>query len=182
MRIVPVGLFYHDAPDLYARACTSAVVTHTHPVGQDGAAVLARAVAEAVTLDPHGPFPRERFLQRLVAEAQTGEVRGKLALIKTLLGEQLSSEAAARRLGQGVAVHESMPFALYAFLRHPTSFEACLYCAILNGGDRDTLGAMAGAVSGAYLGLEAIPPVWQEKLENRHHLETLALKLLEMRS
>jgi ADP-ribosylglycohydrolase len=27
-----------------------------------------------------------------------------------------------------------------------------------NGGDRDTLGAMACAISGAYLGVDAIPP------------------------
>jgi len=41
-------------------------------------------------------------------------------------------------------VHESLPFAIYSFLRHPQSFEACLFCAILNGGDRDTLGLFWG--------------------------------------
>ncbi|MBC8493124.1 MAG: ADP-ribosylglycohydrolase family protein [Chloroflexi bacterium] len=66
-------------------------------------------------------------------------------------------------------------------LCHPQSFEACLFCAILNGGDQDTLGAMACAVSGAYLGVEAIPRAWQEKLENRQHLEDLAIRLVEMR-
>jgi poly(ADP-ribose) glycohydrolase ARH3 len=76
-----------------------------------------------------------------------------------------------------VAVHESLPFALYAFLRHPQSFEACLLCATLNGGDRDTLGAMACAISGAYLGAEAIPRAWWKKLENRRHIEDLAIKL-----
>jgi poly(ADP-ribose) glycohydrolase ARH3 len=70
-----------------------------------------------------------------------------------------------------------VPFALYAFLRYPQSFEACLFCAILNGGDRDTLGAMACAVSGAYLGIEAIPPAWRARLENREHIEELALEL-----
>jgi poly(ADP-ribose) glycohydrolase ARH3 len=75
-------------------------------------------------------------------------------------------------------MHESMPFAVYAFLRHPQSFEGCLLCAVLHGGDRDTLGAMACAVSGAYLGIEAIPPAWREKLENRKHIEDLADKLV----
>ncbi|MCP4667522.1 MAG: hypothetical protein GY849_14265, partial [Deltaproteobacteria bacterium] len=32
MRIVAVGLFFHDAPDLYDQACASARVTHAHPV------------------------------------------------------------------------------------------------------------------------------------------------------
>ena len=45
-----------------------------------------------------------------------------------------------------------------------------LFCAILHGGDRDTLGAMACAVSGAYLGVEAIPQAWREKIENRQQM------------
>jgi poly(ADP-ribose) glycohydrolase ARH3 len=79
-----------------------------------------------------------------------------------------------------VAVHESLPFAIYALLRHSESFETCLMCAILNGGDRDTLGAMACAISGAYLGIEAIPQAWREKIENRQHIEELAIELAEM--
>jgi poly(ADP-ribose) glycohydrolase ARH3 len=56
-----------------------------------------------------------------------------------------------------------------------------LFCAILNGGDQDTLEAMACAVSGAYLGLEAISQAWREKLENREYIEELVLKLVGMR-
>jgi poly(ADP-ribose) glycohydrolase ARH3 len=78
-------------------------------------------------------------------------------------------------------VHESLPFALYSFLSHPKSFEDCLFCAILHGGDRDTLGAMACAISGAYLGIECIPQVWIEKLENRPYIEDLALRLSEIK-
>jgi len=33
---------------------------------------------------------------------------------------------------------------------------------------------MAGAISGAYLGIEAIPQSWKDKLENRTYLESLA--------
>jgi len=40
---------------------------------------------------------------------------------------------------------------------------------------------MACAVSGAYLGVEAIPQRWREKLENREHIEELALMLVEMK-
>ena len=65
----------------------------------------------------------------------------------------------AQKLGQTVAAHESVPFAVYSFVRRPRSFEECLNCAVLNGGDRDTLGAMACAVSGAFLGVDSIPPV-----------------------
>ncbi|NIO70483.1 MAG: hypothetical protein GTN71_16010 [Anaerolineae bacterium] len=181
MRIAPVGLFFHDSPDLYEQARASASVTHAHPIGADGAAVLAWAVAQAVKLDPQEPFPFERFSQGLMDFARTPEIRDKMVLVRSLIAEDTPPSDAARRLGRSVAVHESMPFALYAFLRHPQSFEACLFCAILHGGDRDTLGAMACAVSGAYLGVEAIPLAWREKLENRKHIEDLADKLVGMR-
>ena len=180
MRIAPVGLFFHDSPDLYEQARASASVTHAHPVGVDGAAVLAWAVAQAVKLHPQESFPLEPFSQGLVDFARTPEIRGKMVLIRTLLAEDIPPRDAARRLGRGVAVHKSLPFAIYSFLRHPKSFEACLFCAVLNGGDRDTLGAMACVVSGAYLGVEAIPQGWREKLESREYIEDLAIKLAEM--
>jgi poly(ADP-ribose) glycohydrolase ARH3 len=180
MRIAPVGLFFHDSPDLYEQARASASVTHAHPVGVDGAAVLAWAIAQAVKLDPQETFPFEPFSQRLVDFAQTPEIRDKMVLVRTLLAEDVPPSDAARRLGRSVAVHQSMPFAIYSFLRHPKSFEDCLFCAILHGGDRDTLGAMACAVSGAYLGVEAIPQDWWEKLENRQYVEDLARRLVEM--
>jgi poly(ADP-ribose) glycohydrolase ARH3 len=181
MRIAPVGLFFDDSPDLYEKARGSASVTHAHPIGVDGAAILAWAVAQAVKLDPREPFPFERFSQGLVDFSRTSEIRDKMALVRTLISEDVPPPDAARRLGRSVAVHESMPFAIYAFLRHPQTFEGCLFCAILNGGDRDTLGAMACAVSGAYLGVETIPQAWREKLENRQHIEDLANRLAEMK-
>ena len=118
MRIAPVGLFFHDSPDLYERGRISASVTHAHPVGVDGAAALAWAVAQAVKLDPQEPFPLERFSQSLVDFARTREIRDKMVLIRTLLAEDVPPPDAARRLGRGVAVHKSLPFAIYSFLRH----------------------------------------------------------------
>jgi poly(ADP-ribose) glycohydrolase ARH3 len=52
----------------------------------------------------------------------------------------------------------------------------------LNGGDRDTLGAMACAISGAYLGVEALPQIWLKKLENRTYIQELTLKLTEIKA
>lgn len=179
MRVAPVGLFFPDTPELYEMARLSASVTHAHLVGIDGAAVQARAVAQAVSLDPDDPFPSDEFLETLLDTARTGEIGRQLTLVGDLLEEDVSSERAARELGQGVAVHRSQPFALYCFLRHPGSFEQTLFCAILNGGDRDTLGAMACAISGAYLGVDAIPQAWREKVENRSAIEALAIRLAE---
>jgi poly(ADP-ribose) glycohydrolase ARH3 len=178
MRVAPLGLFFHDSPDLYSKAVASAAVTHAHPLAQDGAAVQAGAVALAVHLDPGHPFPRDAFFRRMLILARTPEIQEKLSLVQVLLRSRVSAPEAARILGQSVMIHESLPFALYAFLARSHSFEDCLLIAVLNGGDRDTLGAMAGAISGAYLGRAAIPPLWREKLENQGRIAKLTLALL----
>ncbi len=178
MRVAPLGLFFHDAPDLYAKAAAAAAVTHAHPLAQDGAAVQAGTVAMALHLDPRKPFPRDAFLRRILALAKTPEIKEKLSLVRALLKGGVHGTKAAAILGKSVKVHESLPFALYAFLAQPNSFEDCLMVAVLSGGDRDTLGAMAGAISGAYLGATAITALWREKLENRDLIERLALALL----
>jgi poly(ADP-ribose) glycohydrolase ARH3 len=179
MRIAPLGLFFHNSDQLYEEACASAEVTHAHPVGKDGAAVQAWAIAQAVRLDPEKEFPKERFIQNLIAFSRMAEIQEKMKLVQRLIREEVSPEIAAFRLGKSVAVDESMPFAVYSFLQYPKSFEDCLLCSILNGGDRDTLGAMACAISGAYLGIEAIPQSWRDKLENQNLIENLASSLTE---
>ena len=146
MRVVPVGLFFHNSPDLYEKACISASVTHAHPLGMDGAAVQARAVSLAVNLDPQEAFPVKVFIDRLIDFARTHEIEEKIQSVQELINTNAHPSLAAEQLGRTVAVHESLPFALYSFLSHPKSFEDCLFCAILHGGDRDTLGAMACAI------------------------------------
>ena len=180
MRIVPVGLVFHNSEHFYEEACGSAEVTHAHPVGMDGAAVQALAIAQGVKLDPEREFPSETFIEELTVFARTPEVREKMKLVQVLIKEDVSPGIAAERLGRSVSVDESMPFAIYSFLRYPKSFEDCLFCSILNGGDRDTLGAMACAISGAYLGIEAIPKSWCNMLENREAIENLASSLAEL--
>lgn len=180
MRIVPIGLFFHGAPDLYKKARLSATVTHAHPVGIDGAAVQARAVAEAVTVERKDGLSVGDFVGALLDAARTAEMKGKLECVRSLLREGAPPLTAAKALGQDVAVHRSLPFAVYCFLSHPDSFENCLLCATLHGGDRDTLGAMACAVSGAYLGVEAVPAIWRAKLENRERIEELAVELASL--
>jgi len=177
MRIAPLGMVFYVEADLYERARLSAEVTHAHPVGIDGAAVQARAVASVVPLDPSEPFPVDDLLTMLVDTARTTEMGRKLSSVRDLLADNARPAEAARRLGMGVAVDRSQPFALYAFLRHTNSFEETLFCAALNGGDRDTMGAMACAISGAYLGDDGIPEEWCRRLENRATIEALATRL-----
>lgn len=177
MRIAPLGLYYYNSDELYEMAKASAQVTHTHPIGIDGAAVQAKAIAQTISLNYQRPFSPQTFVESLVAFARTTEFKDRLALIPELIAADISADEAVSRLGSGIAAHESMPFALYSFLRHPHTFLEAVLCSTLHGGDRDTMGAMAGAVCGGYLGVEAIPSEWRQKLENNQHIETLAREI-----
>jgi poly(ADP-ribose) glycohydrolase ARH3 len=179
MRIAPVGLFYHSSQNLYEKALLSAEVTHAHPLGVDGAAIQAAAIAEAVSLDATRLFPKEKFIGSLIDMARTDVMKEKMTIVRDMINDNGSPEEAARCIGRTVAVYESMPFAVYSFMRNSESFEDCIFCSVLHGGDRDTLGAMAGAISGAYLGIDAIPRVWKKKLENLDFIEKVARELAE---
>jgi poly(ADP-ribose) glycohydrolase ARH3 len=54
-------------------------------------------------------------------------------------------------------VTTSVLWSLYSFLRTPEDYWETICTAIAVGGDVDTTAAMAGAISGTYLGLEAVP-------------------------
>lgn len=179
MRVAPVGLVYGDREDLYDHVRASAVATHTHPLGIDGAAVQAKAVALAARTR-RAEVSTAEFVAELVSFCRTDLFRRRLDEVAGALDHGMGDTEAAQTFGMGIAAAESVPFAIYSFLRFPKSYEKCFFCAALHSGDRDTVGAMAGAISGAHLGVEAIPKLWRKKLENSRSIEKLADGLSEL--
>jgi poly(ADP-ribose) glycohydrolase ARH3 len=74
-------------------------------------------------------------------------------------------EAIGDRYGLSLKAIESVPAAIGAFVL-TNSFREAVVLAVNLGGDTDTIGAMAGAVAGAYYGLDQIPKEWIEPLED----------------
>jgi poly(ADP-ribose) glycohydrolase ARH3 len=89
-------------------------------------------------------------------------------------------DEAVAELGNTIEAFNSVPIAIYAFLAGAT-FAGAIENALAAGGDRDTIGAMAGASAGAYYGVEQIPEAWRRDLENRAHLEALGTQLWQLR-
>ncbi|WP_051276601.1 ADP-ribosylglycohydrolase family protein [Desulfovirgula thermocuniculi] len=177
MRVAPVGLFYYrDTVRLREVAFLSAQITHAHFLGKEGAALQAFAVALAVIYGPSGS--PEDLLERMGAFVTERVYRDKLEKMKDLLGAADPAEVAVH-LGNGIEAFNSVPAAICCFLRHPGSFEEAVTEAVGLGGDADTIASMTGAISGAWLGIEAIPVEWTAKLENRDYIEELAVRLWE---
>jgi poly(ADP-ribose) glycohydrolase ARH3 len=180
MRVAPVGLLYSgNLEKLREIAYQSSSVTHSHELGKKGAALQACAVALALNAPSYEEIDREVFISRLQDFIQDQLYQEKVAQIRELLGER-DKATVVTVLGNGIEAPRSVPTAIYCFLRQAQSYKDTVIYAISLGGDTDTIAAMAGAISGAYLGIEAIPSEWRAKLENREYIEALAEKLWQI--
>jgi poly(ADP-ribose) glycohydrolase ARH3 len=163
MRVAPVGLFFHHDPDHTAyQAERSALPTHVHPLGVEGARLLALAVAHCVrseTLDHAAFFDELR-----------GRCRSDVFRRKVDLAAEARHPADLLGLGNGIQAQESVATAVACFAWSPDDYMTAIGRAILLGGDTDTIAAMAGALSGALLGADAIPQQLLARLED--HPET----------
>jgi len=177
MRIAPIGVFYRDKPAMLREVVyKSSQITHAHNLGKEGAALQAYAVALATNLEPLEAFHRGDFLAKLTSFVQNAVYKGKLNMIDELI-ERPDRDEVIIKLGNGIEAFNSVPTAIYSFLSQPRFFARAVLHAISLGGDTDTIGAMTGAISGAYLGFESVPIRWRDKLENRLYIEELAEKL-----
>ena len=178
MRVAPVALFaFRDASAVDRLARQTAIITHTHELGIEGAVLQAGAVALLLGEEPGGALDPRRLLSALRSRVSHPIYREKLAAVDALLPDAARGEVIAR-LGCGIEAHESVPAALHSFLAHRDSFADALVAAIGLGGDTDTIGSMAGALAGAYLGEGAIPESWRERVEGADRLRALADELL----
>jgi len=189
MRIAPIGAFYYDkSDDLRKIAYESSNITHAHPYGKEGAALQAFAVAKAINSDPSEELDKQSFVSDLIRfVSEEGKLyKAKLQHIKELLECVPDKDEVINRLGNDSSAPNSVPTAIYSYISHSHDFEDSVSYAVSLGGDTDTIGAMTGAISGAYHGKSGIPERWLNKLENgergRDYIEMLAEKLWEIKS
>lgn len=198
MRIAPVGLLYHEnAEKLREVAFKVSEITHAHELAKEGAALLAFAVALACRYgcnrytvsaeeeEEEAEETKREMLRSLHAFARHRIYKEKLARIEALLHAKEDEEEARKRavseLGNGEAAFNSVPTAIFSFLRSHDFRESIVF-AISLGGDTDTIAAMTGAVSGAFYGERSIPREWLESLESGvvAYLTKLAEDLYEL--
>jgi len=180
MRVAPVGLYFHkDLERTWNQAALSAEPTHVHPLGVEGAQLLATAVA--VCVRSGGQIDRIALYDELAARATTDEFARQIERARGAV-----SFGDLHALGNGIEAHRSVMTAIACFALAPQSYAETIGHAILLGGDTDTIAAMAGACSGALLGAAALPATLLGRLENdgkgRDYIDTLATQLHKRQS
>lgn len=178
MRAPVVGIsFAGRLEELRGAARDSAVVTHSHPLGVEGAVLLAAATAFAARgLSSHallraaaGYCSSEPYTNRLARATSWTEAE-----------ESVPASQVRHKLGNGIAAPKSCVTAIYVAARflHAPFKEMMGYVVSLRG-DVDTIGAMAGAVWGAANGASRLPSPELGRLEQRSRIQAVAKSLFE---
>ncbi len=187
MRAAPIGwMFSRSDIDLVRAARDQARITHTDPRAVAGSVAIAGAVALAVRAVPW-TLKADRFIERLARWVRPIEpsFAAEIERLDSLRHREpddavWSVSRAGQRPGDAETagrwpaaegtispfVVSSVLWSLYSFLRSPNDYMGAICIAISGGGDADTTAAMTGAISGAYLGLSAIPRPLAERLED----------------
>ncbi|MBN1546544.1 MAG: ADP-ribosylglycohydrolase family protein [Syntrophaceae bacterium] len=179
MRVAPIGYVYQHDPDklkLVARA--SGICTHGHRTAI--AASIGAAYLVKLALD--GTYPVRMIPETLSFTAGISrEFDTALSKVSECLNWP-NEEDGLKYLGEGWIGEEAVALALYCFLRYPDDYKAAVLRGANTNGDSDSIACIAGSISGAYNGIDAIPNEWIKRIEKSEFLNDLATRLAEKKA
>ena len=195
MRVTPVGIAVStDDPEVFADSVWSTCqLTHATRQGFQSAALVAAAVSMGIDWDTPSPSDMTALLWKAVTYVDSLPERGAWApdpdvVAATRRAMQLvanpvssSLEHLIEQVGTSVASAHAIPMA-FALLARDPSPRALLDAANI-GGDTDTIGAIAGAILGGLLGVEAFDATMLAQVESVSglHLTEAATAMLSLR-
>lgn len=172
MRCSPVALRWRTSGrNLVKDARTSALVTHYDPLCEWS--TVAMSVTLALTLSG-AQVDLELLAARVGATGAPDEVSAAIRAIGDGGLRQLELDDP---MDMGYTI-KGMQVGLWAATHADAGFEAVVSEVVAEGGDTDTNGAIAGAVTGARLGADAIPGRWLGNIAGADRLVELADALL----
>jgi len=175
MRVAPVGLRFHqDLDRLVDVARATALPTHGHPAALEGAAAAALMVALALRGESPAQMHAE-IMRRCGGRSE--DFDACLSRLPAAIEDPPERALARGGLGEAWVAEEAVASALYCVWRNPDDYRAVVLEAINTDGDSDSIGAIAGSVAGARLGLEGIPGPWAQGVEDAAMLQETAQRL-----
>ncbi len=177
MRTAPIGLYFHDdEARLIEVARASSLPTHGHPTAQASAAATALLTAWALHHEDPPEYPGR--LAEIMRRMDGGQDVARLVeRIPYLLSEPPDEVLCDGRLGEAWVADEAVAGALYCFCRSAEDYRTTVLTGANTVGDSDSIACIAGAISGAYNGLAAIPDRWRCRVERANDLLEIANRL-----
>jgi len=174
MRAYPFGLvFADDIERAEDWAVAHSKLTHRDPIALAASAAMAvgvvrilrdesvtTVISEMVAAACRYSAPTAQMMCRAIDEAREG----------------VNPETTLTRL-EAWAAHEAIAAAVYIFVRHPNDPRTAILEGTNTPGDSDSIATLAGALTGARCGLEALPEDWVKDVERSDELRELALRI-----
>lgn len=194
MRISPVGMIsdHRDLPALVERVSKVCMPTHNTSTAIAAASAVAAAVAHGIA-----GLPLEEARPYILEAAALGSAKGydtcspsvverirfSMELSDTIKDDEAFMDRQFSLVGCGLPSTESVPTAIAIALRCGGDVIRCAEMCANIGGDTDTMGAIACAISGAHSGIHAIPEDTVKRIceQNPFGFEALAEELLQLR-
>lgn len=203
MRVLPLGFMARkglSTHQIAGLAQLQSAVTHAHPTALAASDLTAMAIhyllagvqaselldvlmgyAHSQQCIYHSQYLSDIWMRPGVMSTETFIQRGWEACIAILqevkngLPRWREGADPCTYTGAGWVAEEALGTALFSFLLSPESFVEVIHQrSARSSGDSDSIACIAGALAGAYLGIEAIPKNWVDRTEYKKELEDLA--------
>ncbi|SDK01576.1 ADP-ribosylglycohydrolase family protein [Natronincola ferrireducens] len=198
VRCPPIALInYGDFTSLKLMAGIQASITHMDQMAIASSIVHSTAIAYLINLPPFRLKDKEDLYKFIAAcgksikgietkvyptrkNCQIANLYTRINIeLMEAIEKDLAVDEVQEKWGSGAYVLESLPYALYVFLKSPNDYEKILKQCLL-ARDTDTVASLALTLIGAYLGLNNIPKGYVSKLRNLDEILALSDRLFEL--
>jgi ADP-ribosyl-[dinitrogen reductase] hydrolase len=172
MRAAPFGVYFrNDLTSLISICKMDSAITHASEEAEAGSIAIGLAAAYSVNGEKEG------LLEELWRILPDSKVKNIVYSLDSLIDSPyITPEQALRVIGTKADVRQTVPAALYCFLKFKTYGEA-VEAAIRAGGDTDTTAAIVGALFGARDGTTNMDSSWILEVEESSRLMELDSQL-----
>jgi ADP-ribosyl-[dinitrogen reductase] hydrolase len=172
MRAAPFGVYFRNDLSALVSICKmDSSITHASEEAEGGSIAIGLAAAYAVNGDTSG------LLEDLWQILPASKIRSIIYSLDSLIeSPYITPEQALRVIGTKADVRQTVPAALYCFLKFDNYHDAVL-AAIKAGGDTDTTAAIVGALFGAKYGMKVIDKDLVKNVEESDRLIELDSQL-----
>jgi poly(ADP-ribose) glycohydrolase ARH3 len=167
--------FPEDEIKLTKNTVKCAEITHAHPLAIEGAKLIA-----LITYAALHDWSNETILNALPSWCYSDEFQSKVEFcIQSILSPApVKTKILKNKLGNGIAAPQSCVTAIYFALKYRDQNYESMHTRITRlGGDTDTIGAMSGAIWGAFNGYNALDEGKVNTIENSEKILQISKQL-----
>ncbi len=179
VRMTPIGIFYHRCPGALTRAALdNCTITHNEPRARAASVSVAYLISRLLQSNERC-WPGDQVLETADHIAHLDEDLAAVIRWATQI-VHLPPEEALFETGTSADVIETIPAAIYCFLKNPKNYSSAVLSAVNAGDAADSIAALVGSFVGALAGIEIVNNQWLREVENSDMLIGVGQSLADL--